>query len=122
MARGMVPLFGISEAMDAAEAAAFIGWAWARAAGAADRHLGMPALPEGGHVTPDEAEAKARLIKAGLPVPKGERAANAVEAVISSMALGFPVALKALGVTHKSEVGAVQAQPQGCRIRQHGRA
>ncbi|TIX03558.1 MAG: CoA-binding protein, partial [Mesorhizobium sp.] len=26
MARGMVPLFGISEAMDAAQAAAFIGW------------------------------------------------------------------------------------------------
>ncbi|TGQ02140.1 MULTISPECIES: acetate--CoA ligase family protein [unclassified Mesorhizobium] len=107
MARGMVPLFGISEAMDAAGAAAFIGWAWAEpqaqpvdtsAAGAAG----------GDHVTPDEAEAKARLIKAGLPVPKGERAGNAVEAVISSMALGFPVALKALGVTHKSEVGAVR--------------
>ncbi|RWG27852.1 acetate--CoA ligase family protein [Mesorhizobium sp.] len=58
MARGMVPLFGISEAMDAAQAAAFIGWA--------------------------------------------------VEAVIASMALGFPVALKTLGVTHKSEVGAVR--------------
>ncbi|MER9740376.1 MULTISPECIES: acetate--CoA ligase family protein [unclassified Mesorhizobium] len=107
MARGMVPLFGISEAMDAAGAAAFIGWAWAEpqaqpidttAAGAAG----------GDHVTPDEAEAKARLIEAGLPVPKAERAANAVEAVISSMALGFPVALKALGVTHKSEVGAVR--------------
>ncbi|TGV64415.1 CoA-binding protein, partial [Mesorhizobium sp. M00.F.Ca.ET.158.01.1.1] len=58
MARGMVPLFGISEAMDAAGAAAFIGWAWAEpqaqpvdtsAAGAAG----------GDHVTPDEAEAKA---------------------------------------------------------------
>jgi acyl-CoA synthetase (NDP forming) len=107
MARGMVPLFGISEAMDAAGAAAFIGWAWAEpqaqpvdttAAGASDAR----------RVTPDEAQAKERLIKAGLPVPKGERAGNAVEAVISSMALGFPVALKALGVTHKSEVGAVR--------------
>ncbi|WP_292239900.1 acetate--CoA ligase family protein, partial [Mesorhizobium sp.] len=63
---------------------------------------------DGDHVTPDEAEAKVRLIEAGLPVPKGERASNAVEAVIASMALGFPVALKTLGVTHKSEVGAVR--------------
>ncbi|WP_292153964.1 acetate--CoA ligase family protein, partial [Mesorhizobium sp.] len=63
---------------------------------------------DGDHVTPDEAEAKARLIEAGLPVPKGECASNAVEAVIASMALGFPVALKTLGVTHKSEVGAVR--------------
>ena len=41
-------------------------------------------------------------------MPKGERAGNAVEAVIASMALGFPVAVKALGVTHKSELGAVK--------------
>ncbi|MER9139375.1 acetate--CoA ligase family protein [Mesorhizobium sp. M0830] len=107
MARGMVPLFGISEAMDAAGAAAFIGWAWHEPQ-AQPIDTSASGAPVGEHVTPDEAEAKSRLIKAGLPVPKGERAANAVEAVISSMALGFPVALKALGVTHKSEVGAVQ--------------
>ncbi|MER9581791.1 acetate--CoA ligase family protein [Mesorhizobium sp. M0276] len=107
MARGMVPLFGISEAMDAAGAAAFIGWAWHEPQ-AQPIDTSASGAPVGEHVTPDEAEAKSRLIKAGLPVPKGERAANAVEAVISSMALGFPVALKALGVTHKSDVGAVQ--------------
>ncbi|RVA23433.1 CoA-binding protein, partial [Mesorhizobium sp. M7D.F.Ca.US.004.03.1.1] len=107
MARGMVPLFGISEAMDAAGAAAFIGWAWAEPQ-AQPIDTSAAGAPGGDHVTPDEAEAKSRLIEAGLPVPKGERAANAVEAVISSMALGFPVALKALGVTHKSEVGAVR--------------
>ncbi|RUY87032.1 CoA-binding protein, partial [Mesorhizobium sp. M7A.F.Ca.CA.001.12.2.1] len=107
MARGMVPLFGISEAMDAAGAAAFIGWAWAEPQ-AQPIDTSASGASGGDHVTPDEAEAKSRLIKAGLPVPKGERAANAVEAVISSMALGFPVALKALGVTHKSEVGAVR--------------
>ena len=107
MARGMVPLFGISEAMDAAQAAAFIGWAW-REPPAQPVDTTAAGASDGGHVTPDEAEAKAHLIKAGLPVPKGERASNAVEAVISSMALGFPLALKALGVTHKSEVGAVR--------------
>ncbi len=107
MARGMVPLFGISEAMDAAQAAAFIGWAW-REPQAQPIDTSASGAPASDHVTPDEAEAKARLIEAGLPVPRGERAGNAVEAVISSMALGFPVALKALGVTHKSELGAVR--------------
>ena len=107
MARGMVPLFGISEAMDAAQAAAFIGWAWSEPE-AQPIDTSASGAPTGDHITPDEAEAKSRLIKAGLPVPKGERAGNAVEAVISSMALGFPVALKALGVTHKSELGAVR--------------
>lgn len=107
MARGMVPLFGISEAMDAAQAAAFIGWAW-REPQAQPVDTTAAGASEAKRVTPDEAEAKERLIKAGLPVPKGERASNAVEAVISSMTLGFPVALKALGVTHKSEVGAVR--------------
>lgn len=107
MARGMVPLFGISEAMDAAQAAAFIGWAW-REPQAQPVDTTAAGASEARHVTPDEAEAKERLIKAGLPVPKGERASNAVEAVISSMTLGFPVVLKALGVTHKSEVGAVR--------------
>lgn len=47
-------------------------------------------------------------IRAGLPVLKSERADNAVEAGISSMALPFPVALKALGVNRKSELGAVR--------------
>ncbi|MGX5802999.1 acetate--CoA ligase family protein [Bradyrhizobium sp. Arg314] len=107
MARGMVPLFGISEAMDAAQAAAFIGWAW-REPQAQPVDTTAAGASEAKRVTPDEAEAKERLIKAGLPVPKGERGSTAVEAVISSMTLGFPVALKALGVTHKSEVGAVR--------------
>ncbi|TPN93407.1 acetate--CoA ligase family protein [Mesorhizobium sp. B1-1-5] len=107
MARGMVPLFGIPEAMDAAQAAAFIGWAW-REPQAQPVDTTAAGASEAKRVTPDEAEAKERLINAGLPVPKGERASNAVEAVISSMTLGFPVALKALGVTHKSEVGAVR--------------
>ncbi|TGP46999.1 CoA-binding protein, partial [bacterium M00.F.Ca.ET.229.01.1.1] len=77
MARGMVPLFGISEAMDAAQAAAFIGWAW-REPQAQPVDTTAAGASDGDHVTPDEAEAKARLIEAGLPVPKGERASNAV--------------------------------------------
>ncbi|KQZ94350.1 acyl-CoA synthetase [Mesorhizobium sp. Root157] len=127
MKRGVVPLHGIVEAFDAAEAAAFIGAAWKRptplAVGSV-RSDGMEPLsttpppapmarpPRKGEVgasaTLDEAEAKALLREAGLAVPKGERVANADEAVAVARELGFPVALKALGVAHKSEAGAVK--------------
>ncbi|KRP93405.1 acyl-CoA synthetase [Bradyrhizobium pachyrhizi] len=107
IARGVAPLFGISEALEAAQAAAFIGRAW-RESRAQPVDLSAAGAAGGARLTPDEADAKARLIKAGLRVPKGDRASNVVEAVASSVALGFPVALKALGVAHKSEVGAVR--------------
>jgi succinyl-CoA synthetase beta subunit len=65
-----------------------------------------PLKGEGAH--PDEAAAKALLAAAGLPVPQGVRAGSVQEAVSAAERLGFPVALKALGVAHKSEAGAVR--------------
>jgi acyl-CoA synthetase (NDP forming) len=56
----------------------------------------------------DEAQAKSLLAGAGVSVPAGRRAATADEAVAMANALGYPVALKALGVAHKSEAGAVK--------------
>jgi acyl-CoA synthetase (NDP forming) len=159
MARGMVPLYGIAEAFDAAEAAAVIGEAWSQeelelvgvvgakappsalpgispargeidpaaksspiasiSEGAAAPKLPISPLagemagrPEGGALrylaTLDEAGAKALLAEAGVSVPAGQRATTADEAVAAAAALGFPVALKALGVAHKSEAGAVK--------------
>jgi acyl-CoA synthetase (NDP forming) len=140
--RGIVPIHGIAEAMDAAEAAAMIGVAWrtpvtsplwgARAEGAGGGIRGtaeayadappsalpgispsrgeMPGRAEGGgpdYSTLSEADAKAMLAAAGLPVPAGIRAATVEEAIAAAKTLGFPVALKALGVAHKSEAGAV---------------
>jgi acyl-CoA synthetase (NDP forming) len=113
-ARGIVPLQGIAEAMDAAEAAAFIGEAWARPiAAAVGRGADAPrsgGRPEGGNAqaTLDEAAAKSLLRDAGLAVPAGRRAASVAEAIAAAEALGYPVALKALGVAHKSELGAVR--------------
>ena len=104
--RGIVPFHGIAEAFDAAEAAAFIGEAWARDVAAPV--VGAEAGAGSGSHTPDEAEAKALLAGAGLPVPPGRRAANAGEAAAAAAILGFPVALKALGIAHKSEHGAVR--------------
>jgi succinyl-CoA synthetase beta subunit len=48
------------------------------------------------------------LAQAGVSVPAGRRALDSGEAVAAADALGFPVALKALGVAHKSEAGAVK--------------
>lgn len=106
--RGIVPIHGIVEAFDAAEAAVFIGQAWARPASAPIGTSAAGMTGDGGRNTPDEAEAKALLREAGLAVPQGARAASVAEAVSAAGKLGLPVALKALGVAHKSELGAVR--------------
>ncbi|MFQ3458344.1 acetate--CoA ligase family protein [Bradyrhizobium sp. UFLA01-814] len=109
--RGVVPLLGISEAMDAAQAAAFIGRVWGQPQ-AQPVDTSASGSPSGNKVTLDEAAAKARLTDAGLPVPRGDRTCSAGQTATLSKALGFPVALKALGVAHKSEVGAVRLNLQ----------
>nr|WP_295470165.1 acetate--CoA ligase family protein [Mesorhizobium sp.] len=110
--RGIVPILGIAEAMDAAEAAVMVGEAWARPAAVAVGSVIPPSgRPERGseaNTTPDEAAAKAMLAAVGLTVPAGRRAATADEAAAASETLGYPVAVKALGVAHKSETGAVK--------------
>jgi len=128
--RGIVPLLGIAEAMDAAAAAAFVGEAWRRpptsplrgdrgqevGAGGGDgakiARVPPPLTPllkgDGDSGAIDEAAAKSLLASAGLSVPAGRRAGSVDEALAAANALGFPVALKALGVAHKSEAGAVK--------------
>jgi acyl-CoA synthetase (NDP forming) len=127
--RGIVPIHGIEEAFDAAEAAAFVGEAWRRSvltSTVAGRPPLRQATPDtsppldGGEVSrakpgtewgassPDEASAKSMLAAGGLPVPPGLRVGSVQEAALAAEKLGFPVALKALGVAHKSEAGAVR--------------
>ena len=110
LARGIAPLCGITEALDAAGAAAAIGEAWAlplpppvAQAGTA-RHC--PPGPAGG--MPDEAGAKSLLAEAGLAIPSGRVVESAEDASFAATGIGFPVALKALGIAHKSERGAVR--------------
>src|SRR5690606_23738576 len=120
---GIVPMLGITEAMDAIEAAVTVGAAWAKSAAARIGSAVSPpsALPEEGaqaNTSPDEAAAKSLLAWHGLPVPAGHRAATADEAVAAAEALGYPIAIKALGVAHKSEAGAVRlnlADPDSVR-------
>jgi acetyl-CoA synthetase len=102
---GMVPLCGISEALAAADIASGIADAWKKP----QPFPLVSARPEAGEVeTLTEAEAKAELAASGLVVPLGKTAQTASEAADRAEQLGFPVALKALGVEHKSEVGAVK--------------
>jgi acetate---CoA ligase (ADP-forming) len=133
-ARGIVPLHGIEEAMAAAEAAAFVGKAWRNLSSTPIAGRGGPAKPgrSGGEVSAhdphssslcsapfplkrgeqrrplDEASAKSLLASHGLPIPAGRRVSSTQEALAAAQTLGTPVAVKALGLAHKSEQGAVR--------------
>jgi acetate---CoA ligase (ADP-forming) len=108
LARGIAPLCGITETMDAIAAACVIGAAWKRPI--APVLLAPAPEPAGPVAVLDEAEAKQLLAAHGLPVPPGHRVATVEDAVASARELGFPVALKALGLAHKSEHDAVRLQ------------
>ena len=104
IAEGVVPFCGIDETLIAAEVAAGIGHAWRK----------PPSLPlldvasvEGAIETLTEADAKTELDLAGLRTPKGRVAGSPLQAADCAERLGFPVVLKALGVAHKTEAGAV---------------
>jgi hypothetical protein len=56
----------------------------------------------------DEAAAKSLLAQNGLPVPAGRSVQTPDEALMAAREIGFPVALKALGIAHKSELNAVR--------------
>ena len=103
--RGIVPIQGVAEAMDAAEAALAIGKAWAKPA--PQPVIGSSSVPIAANELLSEAAAKSWLSKSGLPVPEGDECADVEAAVARALQLGFPVALKALGLAHKSEAGAV---------------
>ncbi|MGI9332195.1 MAG: acetate--CoA ligase family protein, partial [Gammaproteobacteria bacterium] len=105
MARDIVPLADFGHAMEAAEAAAWIGEAWRLPAPPA---LWQTSNPVGERTVLDEAESKALLAGYGVPVPAGRRVNGAESAADAAKELGFPVVVKALGVAHKTEVNAVR--------------
>jgi acyl-CoA synthetase (NDP forming) len=104
--RGIVPLSGIDDALSAAEAAAAIAAAW-REPVPPPVAISMPAAP-GPTQTLDEAAAKDLLAAHGVAVPAGRRVADAAAALAEAAEIGYPVALKALGLAHKTEAGAVR--------------
>ncbi|MFZ9628273.1 MAG: acetate--CoA ligase family protein, partial [Ilumatobacteraceae bacterium] len=97
--RSLTPLMGLSDALTALDAAA------TQPPARMVRHA--PVVVPGATRLVDEAAAKQRLRSLGVAVPDGTVvAAEGVAA--AAAAIGFPVTLKALGLAHKSEAGAVK--------------
>jgi acyl-CoA synthetase (NDP forming) len=105
MARNISPMQGVSEAIEAAEIAATIGTAMAA-------ETPQPVAGNKGKTGPttivNEAAAKARLRGHGLSVPDGIVCYKPNDAMQFAASFGFPLALKALGVAHKTEHNAVR--------------
>jgi acetyl-CoA synthetase len=107
MKDGVAMLAGIDTGLAGIQAAVDVGAAWSRP-------LSPPLLtgfdqPQDGPVKVlNEAESKALLARSGIPVPAARVVRSAEEAAAAAEALGYPVVVKALGVTHKTEVGGVR--------------
>jgi acetate---CoA ligase (ADP-forming) len=101
LARGVVSLSGFAEGLAALEAAARLGGV------AATGDVLLPGPEPASPRLLTEAEGKALIAAHGVPVPRRAEAANPAEAGARAAEIGFPVVLKALGVAHKTEAGAV---------------
>ncbi|MBK0399890.1 acetate--CoA ligase family protein [Limibaculum sp. M0105] len=107
---GLAAMQGLEECMAALKAA--VTWRERRtellAGSLEDLERGAPAAPANA-ARLDEAEAKALIAAAGVPVP-ASRVAAPEGAARAASGLGFPVALKALDarLLHKTEAGAVR--------------
>ena len=106
-ALGLVPLYGIDDALSALEAAADAG-EFARSLPTTPA-APTPA-PTGPARTLTEWEGKKLLQTYGLTVPEGRLVRPGEDAGEAAATLGFPVALKAVGsaIAHKTEIGAVK--------------
>ncbi|RDL50875.1 Succinyl-CoA ligase [ADP-forming] subunit beta [Ensifer sp. M14] len=107
MAAGVIPFFGIDEALAAVETAAGIGAAWAKPIPPKLLNGGVSG-GGGGSITLSEHDAKTELSASGLRIPAGKTALTPEDAASAAESLGFPVVLKGLGVAHKTEAGAVK--------------
>jgi acyl-CoA synthetase (NDP forming) len=101
MQAGILPLLGMTEALDAIEAS-----------------VALPAsappitarLADGASVILDEVQSKLALAAHGIAIPEARVVRTPDEASDAADAVGYPVVLKAISATlaHKSEVGAVR--------------
>ena len=113
--RGIAPIAGVREVFTAIECAAAIGEAWRSPPG--EPVVGNECLAAE-PVLRDEATAKTQLAEYGVSVPRGAVARTVEEAAAVADSLGGPVVVKALGIAHKTERGAVRLglrEPDGIR-------
>ena len=97
LGRNITPLLGLNEALVALDRSCHV-------AHRGSLHAGVKA--PGPTIVVDEATAKQRLQSAGIAVPSGcVTTRDGIEQAATQ--IGYPITLKALGIAHKSEVGAV---------------
>lgn len=101
LARGIVPLSGFSDALEAIDVAAKLGRSLPTAP------VFLPG-PDGPTLTLSEADAKARLAAYSLAIPKAAIASSPEEAEAIARTMDGKVALKGMGLAHKTEAGAVR--------------
>ncbi|SIT90884.1 Acyl-CoA synthetase (NDP forming) [Yoonia rosea] len=99
VARGILPLCGMAEAVEAIAVAARVGKP--KGEGLFVPPVVRPAKPL------SEAEAKQVLQGYGLPVPRSAYISDINDLADAGRTVGFPVVLKGAGVAHKTEAGAV---------------
>jgi acyl-CoA synthetase (NDP forming) len=111
MEDGVAMLAGIDAGVAGVQAAVDVGAAWGRAPGP------PLLLPRDASSDPvavlDEAASKRLLARAGVPVPDSRVVVGADDAAAAARVLGFPVAVKALGIAHKTEVGGLRLNLRG---------
>ncbi len=104
-AAGIAPLHGLTDGIAAIDAAIRAGRIAAQPASAPAL---LPPPASGAARLLGEDEAKAALARFGLPVPRGVTAATPEALAEAAAGLRFPLALKGLGIAHKSEADAVR--------------
>ena len=109
LAASVAPMQGLADCLQALAAASFIGRRRSEQA-SLQPIAPLVAIENGGVQALDEAEAKAMLAAAGVPVPAHRLVVTANKAVAAAHVIGFPVVVKtvASGLLHKSEAGAVR--------------
>ena len=107
MGRGITPLSGIAEGLEAIATAAWLGKA--RSQSTLDSQS-PPVLPPNNAATATtlaEGDAKKALSAYGLNLPRARSATTAEAAAAAAEAIGLPVVLKGEGAAHKTEAGLV---------------
>ena len=107
MKQGVALLAGIDTGVTGIQAAVDVGAAWNRPANPPMLSNFGNRLECPGKVL-NEAESKSLLSRYKIPVPEGRVVQNSGEAAEAAGELGYPVVVKALGVSHKTEVGGVR--------------
>ncbi|CTQ51782.1 acetyl coenzyme A synthetase (ADP forming), alpha domain [Roseibium album] len=100
IARGIVPLCGLDEAIAAIEAASLISKF------AQSEPIKIPVHSNASRMI-GETDAKRILTEYGVKAPLSETAASAEAAARAADRIGYPVVLKGTGLAHKTEAGAV---------------